>query len=221
VKLFKAFARETAVPRSAWLPASEQVLAAFAASFAGKRASGTVRGYLAAVRWWHTENGVEWNGKDLLRNVMKGVTSMTPSSSVRRCKKPMTIAMLKAINSNLDRTSGRDACVRMVANVAFFSQLRLGEILHPTRLYASFDASRQPSLSNISVAENGIDYCLTLPSTKAEPIRGETVTVPSHSGTIDPTHAIRAHRALNKIHGVTALASYMESGRRMLLTRQQ
>jgi hypothetical protein len=154
----------------------------------------------------------------------------TPKGDLRGCRTRSLCVCAKerrdggyvgVINSNLDRTSGRDACVRMVANVAFFSQLRLGEILHPTRLYASFDASRQPSLSNISVAENGIDYCLTLPSTKAEPIRGETVTVPSHSGTIDPTHAIRAHRALNKIHGVTALASYMESGRRMLLTRQQ
>jgi hypothetical protein len=219
VKLFKAFAKRTAVPRSSWLPASEQVLAAFAASFAGKRAAGTVRGYLAAVRWWHTEKGVPWNGSDLLRNVMKGVDSMTPPSSVRQRKKPITIAMLKAINAGLDHACGRDACIRMVANVAFFSQLRLGEVLHPSRHYASFDRSRQPTLSDVSVAENGIDYCLALPSTKSEPIRGETVTIPSHSGSIDPTHAIRAHRALNKIHGATALVSFMENGHRVLLTR--
>jgi hypothetical protein len=54
ISLYKAFAASTGVARCdwlhTWLPASENLLMAFAASFSGKRAATTVHSYIAAVR---------------------------------------------------------------------------------------------------------------------------------------------------------------------------
>jgi hypothetical protein len=118
----------------------------------------------------------------------------------------MTIEMLRTINDCLDHRNGKDACIQMVANIAFFSQLCLGEILHVSCKYSSFDTSCQPLLSDVTLADNCIDY--TLPATKTEPFWGEYVTIPAHSGSIDPTHAIRTHQIVNSIHASTLLASY-------------
>jgi hypothetical protein len=120
----------------------------------------------------------------------------------------MTIEMLRTINDCLDHRNGKDACIWMVANIAFFSQLCLGEILHISYKYSSFDTSRQPLLSDVMLADNCINYTLRLPATKTEPFQGEYVTIPAHSGSVDPTHVIRIHQIVNSIHASTLLASY-------------
>ncbi|KIM86112.1 hypothetical protein PILCRDRAFT_65676, partial [Piloderma croceum F 1598] len=45
-------------------PASEVIISAFIASYAGLCSSDCINGWLSGIKWWHTFQGAEWNGGD-------------------------------------------------------------------------------------------------------------------------------------------------------------
>lgn len=221
IKHFKAWAELKGIPESQILPASEHVLAGFAAHWKGRRAGGTVRGYLSAIHGWHVENGEPWFGGEKLRRVLMGVEKATPASSKQGQRRPVTDTNLKALTDSLSRTDGFDACVRMIACVAFFSQLRLGEILPNSTNTEEFDSNRWPTYNDIFENFDDSGYTIHLPSTKTTGTRGDDVFIPVYHSRIDPSHALRAHIRVNGIQRHHPLASYRaEDGPLQCMTRK-
>lgn len=139
------------------LPAREEVLLAWASSYAGRLAGKTVSAKLLAIRKEHERRGLTWLGGARLRRILKGVEELRPQTSFRNKRAPVTISILEDLNKGLSRTSGLDICIRAICNLSFFCQLRSGEILPPTQDMNKFDSQRHATFANIaqSTATNG------------------------------------------------------------------
>jgi hypothetical protein len=220
IHLFYDFVTNHGLTSSAMLPAAETTLSAFAASLAETRSGSTIRGIFSALKGWHTDSGVSWCGGPTLALVLRSCDKRTPRSSMRPPKQPVTLAMLTAINKGLNRDDGLDACIRMVCNVAFFGQLRLGEIVHPRQDMSFFNSSTHSVANNLEHC--GPQYKLFIPFTKTAKARGDSITIPPHNSICDPGHSIRVHLAVNGIYSSSdvPLVSYRDrQGVRWLLTR--
>jgi hypothetical protein len=139
------------------LPAGEDLLAAWASSYAGRFAGKTVGAKISAIKKEHERRGLPWQGGERLRRTIKGVEELRPASSFRAKRAPVTISMLTDLNRGLSRTSGLDICVRAICLLSFFCQLRSGELLPPTQDLARFKPHRHATFSHIaeSTADNG------------------------------------------------------------------
>ena len=93
------------------LPAREEILLAWASSYAGRLAGKTVSAKLLAIRKEHERRGLIWMGGARLRKILKGVEELRPQSSFRNKRAPVTIAMLVDLNRGLNRSSGLDICI--------------------------------------------------------------------------------------------------------------
>ena len=79
-------------------PANEELLIAWAASYAGVLAGKTVGAKLRAIRKEHQRRGLVWQGGVLLRRVLKGVEELRPVSSFNSKRSPVSISMLEDLN---------------------------------------------------------------------------------------------------------------------------
>jgi hypothetical protein len=154
---FLTFCQGLGIQSNNALPAREDILMAWASSYAGRLAGRTVGAKILAIRKEHQRRGLAWQGGERLRLILKGVEEMRPASSFYSKRAPVMIAMLDDLNSWLDRSSGLDNCVRAICCLSFFSQLRIGEILPPTQNLRRFNPRRHATFAHIqeSTAKNG------------------------------------------------------------------
>jgi hypothetical protein len=205
------------------LPAREDILLAWASSYAGRLAGKTVGAKLRAIHKEHDRLGLTWFGGDRLRKVLKGVEELRPPSSFRSKRAPVTISMLEELDRGLNRSSGLDICIRAVCLLSFFCQLRSGEILPPTQSLKKFNPQRHATFANIadSTAENGACN-LHLPWSKTQKARGDDVWIPRQEAPLDPIHAIHKHFIKNKLNINHPIAAYRDlQGNIVTLTRSK
>jgi hypothetical protein len=220
---FLSFCGGLGIDSNRALPAAEDILLAWASSFAGLLAGKTVGAKLRAIRKEHDRLGLAWHGGERLRRVLKGVEELRPTSSFRDKRAPITISMLEAINRGLSRSSGLDNCVRAICLLAFFCQLRIGEILPPTQDLGKFQSHRHATFSHIaeSTAENGACN-LHLPWSKTQKARGDDVWIPRQEAPLDPIHALHKHFIKNRLLIGHPIAAYRNPyGSVVTLTRSK
>ncbi|KAJ7690994.1 hypothetical protein B0H17DRAFT_576558 [Mycena rosella] len=173
VAAFERFWDLEFVPHSQRLPADEFLLCAFAASRVGKVAGVTARGAVAAVKAWHIMNDAPWRGNICLRYTLRGIENLTPSSSKRDQRPPVTAAMLDALDKNLDHNDPRDAAVFASACCASWGQIRIGKILSETQ--KSFIPGQIPLVSDLAPPSSRAgSRILKLPHTKTKGDRGDS-----------------------------------------------
>ena len=115
----------------------------------GRIAGSTISAKLSAVKAWHIQNNQPWHGNILLQYVLKGTTNAMPDSSKQDCHLPITTDMLKDLVSDLDMAAHLDAAIYAVATMAFYGQLRLGEICSNWEVYNTFNCKTLPNLSHL------------------------------------------------------------------------
>jgi hypothetical protein len=166
---FLEFCEGLGIKHSAALPAREDVLMAWASSYAGRLAGKTVSAKILAIRKEHERRDLIWLGGNRLREVLKGVEQLRPASSFRSKRAPVTISMLEDLNEGLNRSSGLDICIRAISLLSFFCQLRSGEILPPTQHLRNFNNKRHATFANIAESTAGNGACnLHLPWSKTQ-----------------------------------------------------
>ena len=220
---FLAFCKALGISAHNALPASEDILLAWAASYAGRIAGKTVSAKISAIRKEHDRRGLQWYGGDRLRRIIKGVEELRPSSSFRSKRAPVTIPMLEDLNSHFDKTAGLDICIQAICLLSFLCQLRSGEVLPPTRDIRKFNPLRHATLANIaqSTADNG-SCNLHLPWSKTQKARGDDVWIPRQEAPLDPIHAIHKHFIKNKLSLNHPIAAYRDiHGNLVTLTRSK
>ncbi|KIJ58034.1 hypothetical protein HYDPIDRAFT_103399, partial [Hydnomerulius pinastri MD-312] len=95
IEQFHGFCQSEQIPMQLRLPASEDLLCAFAVSYMNPDSSGdTVQNHLAAVKAWHIYNNARWLGGVRLRYILNGVKNLAPAASKRPPRPPITRAML-------------------------------------------------------------------------------------------------------------------------------
>lgn len=218
---FMSYCTKEHVPTCARLPASEQLLCAFAASMAGTKSASTIRSDLAGIRGWHILNCASWNGSVSLSYVLKGCEHLAPSGSRLLPRPPVTLQMLEHLESDLDSSSPMDAAVLFTATVAFYGQLRLGEILPANERRDT--GHGVPTVADLGPRNLSGSHTLHLPRTKTHQSAGENVTICHQLGNTDPIAALDFHLAANHpdAEDSNILCSYLTStGSRKLLTRR-
>ena len=211
VREFLSFCRSLGIDTDNALPAKEDLLMAWAASYAGRLAGKTVGTKLLAVKKEHERKNLIWHGGPLLRKVLKGIEQIRPVSSFRDKRSPVTIQMLKDLNKGLSRSSGLDICIRAISLLSFFCQLRIGEILPPKQNIDKFNSLHHAMFAHIaqSTAQNG-SCNLHLPWSKTQKSRGDDVWIPRQEAPLDPIHAIHKHFVKNKLRRSHPIAAYRD-----------
>ncbi|KAF8797784.1 hypothetical protein BYT27DRAFT_7265341 [Phlegmacium glaucopus] len=199
---FLAFCEHLGIREAHALPAREDLLITWASSFAGRLAGKTVGAKISAIRKEHFRRNLTWHGGECLRLILKGVEGLRPPSSFYSKRSPVTITMLEDLNKNLSRSSGLDNCIQAICCLSFFCQLRIGEILPPTKNLKKFDPHRHATFAHIaeSTATNGACN-LHLPWSKTQKTRGDDHFIKNRLHT---SHPISAYRdAHNKVVTLT------------------
>ncbi|KAJ7573838.1 hypothetical protein C8J56DRAFT_981098 [Mycena floridula] len=194
------------------LPAPQDLLCAYASSFMGRLAASTVKAKLRALKKLHLWKGLRWAGGDKLDAVVEAVGRKAPASSRKEKRPPVTLEMLLMLATGLCiYTSALDACIFMVACVAFFCQIRLGELLNSKRDPISFDPEINPTGRHLKPPSTKLgSRILHIPFSKTRLEKGDDVVVARQQGPTDPIAAIDNHFSLNRISPDVPLASYVE-----------
>jgi hypothetical protein len=196
---FSQFCDGLHIDESDRMPASEFLLAMFAADAAGRVSSSAVDTWFSGLRFWHVVNGAEWHGSGLMVTQMrKGVRKLVPASARRRKRPPVTIEHMYVLRKGLDLTNSFDAAVWAVACIAFWSCCRLGELTIPS--VNGFDmvkhVARSADLSFSSI--NDTRYAsLRIPWTKTTQIEGAVVSITARRDPSCPVAALEHHLLSN------------------------
>lgn len=218
LRQFLQFCEDQGVPAHLRLPASEFLLCSFASGFAGLISGSTARSKIAAIRAWHIRNGLLWLGGQQLSYVLRGVDRLTPGSSRQPQRPPITVKMLLDLHDGLNRENNLDVAVYATACLAFWGQMRLGELLPSSAL--RFDPDLVPSVLHLGIPNDNGSRTLFLPNTKCGNSRGEAIIVCRQVGIEDPISALDQHLSLNAGSGSDPLCSYLSSdGSRIVLTK--
>ncbi|KAG8921452.1 hypothetical protein FRC02_000230 [Tulasnella sp. 418] len=81
IKSFHLFCNSEKISYKDRLPASETLLAAFAAHRVGTASGSAICKSISALHSWHTNNGAQWQGGDLLTRVLRGAENLAPQAS--------------------------------------------------------------------------------------------------------------------------------------------
>ncbi|KAF8814323.1 hypothetical protein BYT27DRAFT_7082514 [Phlegmacium glaucopus] len=223
VREFLTFCEGLGIRNDHALPAREDLLIAWASSYAGRLAGKTVSAKISAIKKEHERRCLPWLAGDRLRLILKGVEGLRPPSSFYAKRSPVTIPMLEALSDRLSRSSGLDNCIRAICCLSFFCQLRIGEILPPTRDLKKFNPHRHATFAHISESTALNGSCnLHLPWSKTQKARGDDVWIPRQEAPLDPIHAIHKHFIKNKLHTSHPIATYRDVHNNIVtLTRPQ
>jgi hypothetical protein len=203
---FHQFCDKLSVSEDARMPASEILLAAFAAHSAGEVSGKTVSNWLSGVRAWHRISFAPWHGGKALAAVHRGAVKLTPASSIREKRPPATLRHMGAMHARLDPTNPRDAAILGAAGYTFWGCCRLGELLVPSHSQAH-DAfkfvrrgSRAELASSFRTTEAGVDFFkFHIPWTKTTAEDGADIIITRRRGNpLCPIASMRLHLEVNK-----------------------
>jgi hypothetical protein len=214
---FTQFCDLLAIPKNDRCPASEVLVLAFIASYAGKRSTECINGWLAGLKFWHTFQGAPWLGGPMLCSVKKGVAKLVPDESHQDKSEPVTLKHLHCLLRNLDLSNSKDAAVFSASTAAFHGICRYCRPLYlcfifPLRVLFRwselcvpscrlFDPSKHVSNStciNFGITPSGVCHAnFHIPWSKTEGPRGATIVLTDLDDPTSPIPALHHHLSAN------------------------
>jgi hypothetical protein len=154
---FLAFCEGLGIQNHDVLPAGEDLLIAWASSYAGQLVERTVGAKILVIKKEHKWQGLAWQGGECLHCILKGVEELRLASSYCSKRAPITISMLEDLTRGLSRSSGLNICIHTICLLSFFCQLCSSEILPPTQDLNKFNSQCHATFTHIaeSTAQNG------------------------------------------------------------------
>lgn len=206
VAQFLHFCAREKIPQHLQTPTPEILLCAFAADNLGQTSGSAARNKIAALKAWHLTNNWPWNGSDRLSRVLNGVHNLTPASSIRPKRLPVSLQALETLTLYLNWSDPFDAAVIACACTAFWGQCRLGELLPSSSSHLSTHSL--PSRNSLRhTTTNHSAWILHLPTTKTHR-RGQEVALVHQRGPTSPICALQNHLLTNKGHRNSLLFTF-------------
>jgi len=210
---FHQFCDTMTVPEHKRMPASEILLAAFAATAAAKVSRSCLDSWLAGIHFWHIFNGAPWHGanSELLTKIKTGVSKTVPDSSRRVKRPPVTIEHMHVLREGLDLTNSFDSAVWACATIAFWGCCRLGELVIPTPgTFNSIKNVTRDTVTTFGRVRSGPEHAtFHIPWTKTTKEEGADITITSIPEPTNPLSAFRHHLKANaSVPGGTPLFAY-------------
>ena len=209
---FHVFCDLKNVPEEQRAPAPELLITSFLAAMAASYSPTALRNYLSGVRAWHILHGLPWSiNDDQTDLIIKAAYSLTPQSSRKEKRPPMTVAYIVQILAHLDPSNPLHAAIAACLTTSFYASARLGEFT--VRTLKSFDPNIHVKRSNIRIEHDRQGLQQTtffIPRTKTA-LEGEDVYWATQSGPSDPHVALANHFAINDPPHDIALFSYIHT----------
>ena len=216
VRHFLKFCDGEAIPSHLRFPADESILCAYAASDAGHTSGNTIRNRMSALKAWHHTHNVLWQDGMRLHIVLNGVKNLTPLTSIRPLRPPVTKSMINALLSGLNLESPLDTAVAACAATAFWGQCRLGELLAPSN--TDLTTSQRPACSHLTRGQKSTSFTLILPQTKTHR-RGESVVIAAQNCPSNPLPLLQHHLSINNLPQDFPLFAYSSPSGPTVLTK--
>ncbi|RXW15088.1 hypothetical protein EST38_g10767 [Candolleomyces aberdarensis] len=184
------------------MPASSFLLSGFIAEFSSTVSGSTIHCWMSGIRAWHILNNAPWHGGDeFVSQVKKGAIKLSPPSSKRPLRNPVTLEHMIALQRSINLLSSLDVAVWALACVAFWGCCRLGELAVKSEV--SFDPAynvdrnaRMTFTSSSSSRSSQESVSLHIPWTKTTREQGAEVNVTGHAK-CSPVDALKAHLELS------------------------
>lgn len=199
------------------LPASEDMLIAWASTYAGPLVGKTMGAKTLAIKREHQYRGLLWQGSKQLCLIIKGIKELRLVSSYHPKRAPVTIPMLTDISWALDQSSGLDNCICAICCLAFFGQLRIGELLPTTQDSWKFDRTCHATFANIAESTSKSRACnLHLPWSKTQKAHGDDIWIPWQEPPLDPIHTSHKHFVKNRLDISHPIAAYCNTNNQLI-----
>lgn len=196
---FNQFCDDWQIPELDRMPASSDLLAAFASSYVGSYSGKTVSSWLSGLRCWHIINNAPWHGESERLQFIHRAANRRGTKFKRPSCPPVSLDHLKSLLSALDLNIPFHAAVWATATTSFFSCRRLGEMTVPSPL--GFDPSLHCSRSSdfkLSSLQNGtISISFRIPWTKTTRSEAFLVVLTARDDSLCPVAAIINHFRVN------------------------
>lgn len=190
-------------------PASADLILSFTSALAGHYSASTISNSLAGVRMWHLLHRLPWNSTlEHQQLLLRGATQLVavhdvscePEQRISRPRRlPMTVRLLEAMSSQLDRSISLDVAVYACATTLLWAVARTGEFTAPS--LTKFDPRIHITIEHVSQdildRHGNVVTSFHLPRTKSS-VTGEDVSWAEQVGAADPKSAFAAHLDLNK-----------------------
>ncbi|RXW12374.1 hypothetical protein EST38_g13479 [Candolleomyces aberdarensis] len=210
--------REPPVPEDMRAPVETPVLLDFLTCCAGLYSGSAAKNYVYGVKAWHTVHALPWRvDENQLTAALSAVEKMTPPSSRRPKRHPVTVDWLCKVAGQLDMSKPLDVAVFACLTTVFWSVSRLGEFVVPS--VDSFDPAAHITRSCVSQGTEGrLGLPVTtfnLPRTKKAP-NGEPAQWSSQRGATDPEAALAAHFTINNPGENDHLFAWRSTGNKLV-----
>lgn len=207
--VFHVFCDHRNITEDQRVPATPILISSFISALAGSYTMEAIKNYVYGVRAWHILHGLQWKADDdTLDALLRGAAALTPPSSRRPQRAPITVEFLRSIQPYLDLTRPLDAAFWACLLVSFFCTARLGEFTVPNQ--KAFDPQKHVKRSDMRVdfdRNNLKSTVFHLPRTKTSP-GGEDVSFSKQEVAIDPEAALSNHFEVNNPPNNAHLFSY-------------
>lgn len=177
-------------------PTPEITLCHFIVSLITSHSGSYIRSELAALKALHIVYNLEFPSSQRIQYLLRAADNLTPSTSRRQPRNPITLSMLAHLASVLDHSDPLDVCCLAVACCAFWGQARLGELLPATLTIAKHNPL--PELSHLRPPSTPAgSRVLHIPWSKTTLAAGASIFLPKQNHPADPISALQLHILTN------------------------
>ncbi|KAF7302511.1 hypothetical protein HMN09_00885500 [Mycena chlorophos] len=189
---YHQFCDRLKIDEGARVPASMELLTAFAAEHIGEVGGGTVKSWLSAVHAWHDVAGAPWHGETRLLELVRKSANKQGAKHSKPPRPPATIEHMLALTKSLARGNSEDRAVLACALTTFWGCRRLGETTIPKG--DGFDPKFHVARS-VYLARTNDGFSFHIPWTKSTGEKGGTVVLAERDDDLCPVKALERHLA--------------------------
>lgn len=196
---FTQFCDNWSIHEDLRMPASAELLSAFASFYAGSVSGSTISSWLSGLQAWHSINGAPWYGTDPFFRLIRSAADKLGTSYSKPSRAPVSITHLRSLKLSLSASSHRDVAIWAVALVTFFGCRRLGETtVRSIRDFSPmFNAIRDTPITFRDVGNGCSSASISIPWTKTTKQKGGTIIITSRNDDLCPVTALRNHLRIN------------------------
>jgi hypothetical protein len=176
IAAFSRWCNRSGIPIKDRLPTHEALLCNFIADHAGLISGSTLRNYLSGLKALHIFHNLSFNYSERVRYMLKAASNLTPASSIRARRGPVTLVHLQLLWDSLSPISYLECAVLAAATTAFWCQARLGKLLPSSTSSTALDLTPKRLHLGAPTTKRGSRQ-LHLPWTKTTHTSGDTIII--------------------------------------------
>jgi hypothetical protein len=219
IRRFVTYSISINSPLSTTSPVLKATICKFVSNLAGKRSGSYIHNEISALWAFPIVHNLPFPTSLRLQYLLKACDNLSPPSTHRLARHPVSVAMLTFLYNTLDLSNPFDVCCFAAACTAFWGQARLGELLPPNLSPKS--TVHLPTTSNLLPSSTAAgSRVLHIPWSKTTGSRGASIYLCRQHGLTDPIAALDRHLSINNpIQG--PLFSYRQDNQSLTLTKSK